>query len=97
MHYVTAEYIAYYFIAINFITFTAFGIDKAQAEKGTRRTSEATLLKMAFLGGTPAAYAARALFRHKTRKTSFRLKMVAVSIFNVAWLLVWLWYRGSIA
>jgi uncharacterized membrane protein YsdA (DUF1294 family) len=63
--------IAYYAIAINFVAFAAFGLDKMRAEAGARRISEATLLQLAFLGGTPGAYAGRRLFRHKTRKQPF--------------------------
>ena len=59
------------FIALNFIAFAAFGLDKAAAEGGRRRIAEATLLGWAFIGGTPGAYAGRALFRHKTRKQPF--------------------------
>jgi uncharacterized membrane protein YsdA (DUF1294 family) len=68
---VTAEHLAYYLIAANFIAFATFGIDKALAEAGARRISEATLLTWALVGGTPGAYAARHLFRHKTRKQPF--------------------------
>ncbi len=65
------EYLAYYLIAINFIAFAAFGIDKSLAEQGRRRISEARLLGWATIGGTAGAYAGRHLFRHKTRKLSF--------------------------
>lgn len=58
-------------IAMNFLAFAAFGIDKAKAEMGKRRIAESTLLLLAFLGGTPGAYAGRAAFRHKTRKQPF--------------------------
>jgi len=67
--------------AINLAAFAAFAIDKARAMAGTRRTPEATLLLLAALGGSPGAYAARALFRHKTRKQPFvrRLHTIAVA------------------
>jgi uncharacterized membrane protein YsdA (DUF1294 family) len=58
-------------VALNFIAFAAFGLDKAAAEAGRRRIAEATLLGWALVGGTPGAYAGRALFRHKTRKQPF--------------------------
>lgn len=64
----TPANIATALIAVNFLAFAAFGIDKALAEAGAWRISEATLLQFAFFGGTPGAYAGRALFRHKTRK-----------------------------
>lgn len=59
------------FIAINFCTFAAFGVDKMKAEAGKWRIAESTLLMLAFLGGSPGAYAGRSLFRHKTRKQPF--------------------------
>ncbi|WP_108790005.1 DUF1294 domain-containing protein [Erythrobacter sp. Alg231-14] len=66
--------------AINYAAFAAFGIDKAFAENGKRRVSEATLLQLAFFGGIIGAYAGRALFRHKTRKKPFskHLHMIAM-------------------
>jgi uncharacterized membrane protein YsdA (DUF1294 family) len=67
----TPQNLAYYAIAINFIAFAAFGLDKMRAEAGTRRISEATLLQLAFVGGSPGAYAGRHMFRHKTRKQPF--------------------------
>ncbi len=65
--------------AINLAAFAAFAIDKAQAMADTRRTPESTLLLLAALGGTPGAYAARALFRHKTRKQPFVGRLHAIA------------------
>ena len=79
---------------INFLAFAAFGIDKALAESGSRRISEASLLQLAFFGGTPGAYAGRALFRHKTRKQPFsnELHMIAaLQVCAAAALLVYFW------
>lgn len=61
--------------AVNLAAFLAFGIDKARARAGGWRISEATLLGLALLGGTPGAYAARRHFRHKTRKQPFVVQM----------------------
>lgn len=69
--------------AINFIAFAAFGIDKALAEAGRRRISEARLLQLAFLGGTPGAYAGRAAFRHKTRKQPFSARLHTIAVGQV--------------
>ena len=66
-------------IALNLLTFAAFGLDKALARRGRRRISEARLLQFAFFGGTPAAYAARSLFRHKTRKQPFSNELHAIA------------------
>lgn len=59
---------ALYAVVINLAAFTAFWIDKSQARANGWRISEARLLELAFLGGSRGAYAARRLFRHKTRK-----------------------------
>lgn len=93
--YLTPANIATALIAMNFAAFAAFGIDKAKAEAGRRRIAEATLLQLAFLGGTPGAYAGRALFRHKTRKQPFsdNLHMIAVlHLFAVSGAIAWWWF-----
>ena len=73
------EWFVYYFIAVNFVAFAAFGLDKTFAESGARRISESRLLGWAALGGIPGAYAGRHLFRHKTRKVSFSQRLHAVA------------------
>ena len=80
---VTPANIATALIAVNFIAFAAFGIDKARSERGAWRISEGTLLRLAFLGGTPGAYAGRALFRHKTRKQPFCVNLHAIAVLQV--------------
>ncbi len=50
----------------------AYGSDKKRAEEGLWRISENTLHLMALLGGWPGALYAQRLYRHKTRKESFR-------------------------
>lgn len=80
----TAEIATYYAIAINLIAFVAFGIDKSLAEAGRWRISEATLLGWAFMGGTPGAYAGRAVFRHKTRKQPFSNELHRIAILQAA-------------
>ncbi|ABC64409.1 DUF1294 domain-containing protein [Erythrobacter litoralis] len=94
MDYLTPETITYYLIAINFVAFAAFGIDKARAEGGRRRTSEADLLAFALLGGTPGAYAGRALFRHKTRKQPFSNRLFLIAVGQGALLVFWLVFRS---
>lgn len=88
----------YALIAVNFIAFALFGIDKAQAEAGRWRVRERTLLLWAAIGGTLGAYAGRALFRHKTRKASFSENLRAVAELQLIVLaglgLWWLWAVG---
>lgn len=80
---VTPANIATALIALNFFAFAAFGIDKARAERGAWRISEGTLLRLAFFGGTPGAYAGRALFRHKTRKQPFCANLRSIAALQV--------------
>ncbi len=61
----TPANIATYVVAINFAAFAAFGIDKMLAEARAWRISEANLLGLALVGGSPGAYAGRHLFRHR--------------------------------
>ena len=82
--FLSTDVIGTWLIAANAIAFLAFGLDKYSAVTGRRRTSEATLLTWAMVGGTPGAYAARALFRHKTRKQPFSNTLHTIAILQVA-------------
>ena len=62
----------YYLLATNLLTFLAFGLDKWKASHKHWRISEAALLLLAALGGSPAALLAMYLFRHKTLHNKFR-------------------------
>ena len=64
---------------INCWTVLRFWQDKRRARAGDRRIPEADLLWLALIGGSPGAFAARSLFRHKTRKEPFstRLQLIA--------------------
>ena len=81
-------------IALNFVAFAAFGLDKARAERGAWRVSEGALLQLALFGGTLGAYAGRAAFRHKTRKQPFSTnlhRIAALQIIAAAALTVFFW------
>ena len=82
-HLLTLTHIAAAFIAINFIAFAAFGLDKARAQRGQYRIAESTLLLFAFLGGTLGVYAGRSLFRHKTRKQPFNAQLFRIAALQV--------------
>ena len=83
-------------IVANFVAFAAFGLDKAAAEAGRQRIAEATLLRWALLGGTPGAYAGRALFRHKTRKQPFCARLHRIAILQLLALAAWIgWTLGG--
>ena len=89
----TPATLAAYVVAINFAAFAAFGIDKRLAGGGNRRISEARLLGLAFLGGSPGAYAGRRLFRHKTRKQPFSTELHGIAALQLAALAVFVGWR----
>jgi uncharacterized membrane protein YsdA (DUF1294 family) len=62
-----------YLIAVNVVTFAAFGYDKLVAPTQSMRVPEAILLALTALGGCVGGIIARPAFRHKTQKMSFRL------------------------
>jgi uncharacterized membrane protein YsdA (DUF1294 family) len=86
----TSLLVAVYLPIINAATYFAFWIDKSQARQGGYRISEATLLLLSFLGGSPAAIFARYFLRHKTRKQPFTWQLfviVAAQFCAVIWLM----------
>ena len=88
------SYVLWAILAVNALTFAAFGIDKLRATQGWRRTPESTLLALSWATGLVGGWVAMTAFRHKTRKTSFRYKMVAVSLLNLLWPILYLLLRS---
>jgi uncharacterized membrane protein YsdA (DUF1294 family) len=77
--------------AFSLVTFILYGVDKSRARRAAWRIPEATLHWMALLGGFPGGWAGRAVFRHKTQKTSFVLVLAFSTIIHlglVLWVLV---------
>jgi uncharacterized membrane protein YsdA (DUF1294 family) len=68
-----------YLAAISGVTWLAFATDKAAAPQGHSRVAESTLLLLALMGGTPAAYGARHSLRHKTRKQPFSAQLHTIA------------------
>jgi uncharacterized membrane protein YsdA (DUF1294 family) len=66
--------------AVNLVTLASFARDKRAARIRARRVPEARLLTLAVLGGTPAAFAGRHLFRHKTRKQPFNRQLGLIAL-----------------
>lgn len=72
------------YLAMSVGGFAAYGIDKSAAKAGRPRVSEQTLLTVGVLGGWPGALIAQQVFRHKTRKRSFRRMFWFTVLVNVA-------------
>lgn len=72
------------FALINAWTFFRFWQDKQRAGRRAWRVSESELLSLAFIGGSPAAFAARHLLRHKTRKQPFSSQLHLIATLQFA-------------
>jgi uncharacterized membrane protein YsdA (DUF1294 family) len=90
------------YAVMSVIAFAAYGIDKSAARRGARRVSEQTLLTLGLFCGWPGALAAQQLFRHKTRKRSFRRAFWGTVVINVMLLgvvlaatMAWGWDLGA--
>lgn len=66
-------------LCINLWTMLRFWQDKRRAIAGAGRIPESDLLGLALIGGSPGAFAARWLFRHKTRKQPFSLYLMLIA------------------
>lgn len=77
------QYSMYYLLAINFVSFFLYGIDKYKAKKGRWRISEATLLMMAVIGGSIGAWAGMRLWHHKTMHKKFKYGIPIIIILQV--------------
>lgn len=73
-----------YLIGINAATIVLYGYDKRQALAAGGRVPELVLHVAALAGGSPGAFAAQGLFRHKTKKLSFRIVFVGTVLLQLA-------------
>lgn len=79
-----------YLITITLITFLFYGYDKYQAINQKSRIPEAVLHLLTLAGGTIGAIAGQLMFRHKTKKLSFRVVFIIILVVQIG-LIVW-WY-----
>ena len=66
------DWVLYYLLGVNILTFLVYGIDKSKAKRKAWRISECTLLMLAVIGGSVGALFAMRLFHHKTLHKKFR-------------------------
>ena len=72
-----------YLGVINVIAFIVYGIDKRKAKKQLWRIPEATLIGLAFMGGSVGAFLGMRLFHHKTKHIKFYVGVPAIFIMEV--------------
>lgn len=80
----TTNMLLCYGIAINFISFITYGLDKLRARKKWHRTSEATLLWLAVIGGSVGAWTGMKIWHHKTLHKKFKYGVPIIIITQVA-------------
>ena len=74
----------YYLLVINILTFAVYGIDKRKAKQGSWRISEATLLRLAVIGGTIGALLGMQVWRHKTLHLKFKYGLPLILLAQIA-------------
>ncbi|WP_345802260.1 DUF1294 domain-containing protein [Microbacterium sp. AZCO] len=82
------------YAVLSVVAFAAYALDKRAARRAAPRTSEQALLTLGLLGGWPGALVAQQVFRHKTRKRTFRRAFWTTVVVNVLALgaLVWFFF-----
>lgn len=71
-------------VAINVMTLTYYGYDKAQAGQEGPRVPESVLHTLSLAGGSPGAFLAMHIFRHKTMKGRFRILFWCIVVLQAA-------------
>ena len=82
--------------AVNLLAFVLYGVDKLKAKKGAWRIPEATLLLVAFLGGSVGAFLGMEIFRHKTKHAKFKILVPLFLILHIA-LAIYMFKSGFLA
>ena len=86
------RYLLWYLAAVNLVTFTAYGVDKAKARRGAWRVPEKTLFLLPLLGGSLGALLGMLTFRHKTKHWYFVWGIPLILLAQMA-LAVWVYVR----
>ena len=85
-------YLLWYLAAVNLVTFTVYGVDKAKARRGAWRVSEKTLFLLPLLGGSMGALLGMLVFRHKTKHWYFVWGIPLILLAQIA-LAVWIYVK----
>ena len=85
-------YLLWYLAAVNLVTFTVYGVDKAKAKRGAWRVPEKTLFLLPLLGGSVGALLGMLVFRHKTKHWYFAWGIPLILLAQIA-LTVWVYFK----
>ena len=72
-------------LLLSCLSFILYGWDKSAAKQGKRRIPERRLLLSTLLGGWLGSLLAQGVFRHKTKKTSFKRKFFLCTLLNITY------------
>src|SRR5699024_2578056 len=76
-------YLLAYLLIINLASFFAFSYDKYKAKKNGWRIKNGLLLALSFMGGAVGGLFAMKVFRHKTKKTYYKLGLPLMVLMQV--------------
>ena len=85
-------YLLWYLAAVNLVTFTVYGVDKAKARRGAWRVPEKTLFLLPLLGGSIGALLGMRVFHHKTKHWYFVWGIPLILLAQIA-LAVWVYFK----
>ena len=85
-------YLLWYLAAVNLVTFTVYGVDKAKARRCAWRVPEKTLFLLPLLGGSVGALLGMLVFRHKTKHWYFVWGIPLILLAQIA-LAVWVYFK----
>ena len=85
-------YLLWYLAAVNLVTFTVYGVDKAKARRGAWRVPEKTLFLLPLLGGSVGALLGMLVFRHKTKHWYFVWGIPLILLAQIA-RAVWVYFK----
>lgn len=72
-----------YYLVINIITFSVWGYDKFRSKFNQWRVPEKSLFVLIFLGGGVGALGGMTFFRHKTRKSHFKILSIISLVVHI--------------
>ena len=79
----TSQTFVIYIVIINIIGLLAMYIDKQKAKRGSWRIPENTLFIITAIGGGIGTIAGMYLFRHKTKKWTFKIGLPVLLILDI--------------
>lgn len=88
-----AQTLMIYMAILSIWAFASMGYDKNQAKKRRQRVPERNLWLLAILGGGVGSYLGMQVFRHKTRKTGFRIGFLLLAMADIMLILAALGVR----